>query len=369
MSNKRSVAVIGCGVFGSMIAIKLAEIGMNVTVFEKQKDLLSGASYNNQNRLHLGFHYPRDIETAKQCIRGFKRFREEFEGCIFSNFKNTYFIASEGSLVTPEEYTSFCNNLDLDYELISLESFKPMVRGVDMGVECGEVVYDCHLLKKLVHEKLSKRKIKLKFESQVTNIERQGDGYSLTINNDKLNTFDEVINCTYADVNRLTQQLGFQSQELQYEYTMIPIIEWKHEPVGITIMDGKFMTVLPFGKSGKFLLYHVDYSVIERLVGKNMPEKWLNSKNTPLRSVDKKALFEIMRKKCSEFVPDLINARCVGFLEGPRAVLSKHDCDDARPSIISQHEPGYISVFTGKIDHCIWVADEVGKLLKKIETP
>lgn len=128
------------------------------------------------------------------------------------------------------------------------------------------------------------------------------------------------------------------------------------------------MTVLPFGKSGKFLLYHVDHSVIERVVSKKMPEKWLNLKNTPLSNVDKKVIFETIRKKCSKFVPDLMSARYVGFLEGPRVVLSGHDCDDARPSVINQHEPGYISVFTGKIDHCIWVADEVGSLLKNIET-
>ena len=28
---------------------------------------MQGASLNNQNRLHLGYHYPRDLSTATQC--------------------------------------------------------------------------------------------------------------------------------------------------------------------------------------------------------------------------------------------------------------------------------------------------------------
>ena len=36
-------------------------------------NFLIGASKNNQNRLHLGFHYPRDIKTVYQCIDGFEK--------------------------------------------------------------------------------------------------------------------------------------------------------------------------------------------------------------------------------------------------------------------------------------------------------
>ena len=66
------VAVIGCGTFGASIALKLQREGHEVTVFERLDKPLAGASYNNQNRLHLGFHYPRDAETARQCIRGYE---------------------------------------------------------------------------------------------------------------------------------------------------------------------------------------------------------------------------------------------------------------------------------------------------------
>jgi len=46
MSNEKSVAVVGCGIFGAMIAIRLAELGMKVKVFERNDKPLSGASFN-----------------------------------------------------------------------------------------------------------------------------------------------------------------------------------------------------------------------------------------------------------------------------------------------------------------------------------
>ena len=91
MSRKKQIAILGCGIFGAMIALRLSENGFGVTVFEKELECLRGASFNNQNRLHLGFHYPRDVQTAKQCVRGFSRFCEEFSECIVSGFPNLSF--------------------------------------------------------------------------------------------------------------------------------------------------------------------------------------------------------------------------------------------------------------------------------------
>ena len=86
MSKK--IAVIGCGIFGAMIALKLQEEGHEVSIYERLSEPLLGASFNNQNRLHLGFHYPRDINTAKQCIKGFDDFLSTFPECLNSLYIN-----------------------------------------------------------------------------------------------------------------------------------------------------------------------------------------------------------------------------------------------------------------------------------------
>lgn len=359
----KSVAVIGCGIFGAMTAIRLAQRGAQVTVFERQPEPLMGASFNNQNRLHLGFHYPRDDETARQCIRGFQSFRDEFSDCVLDGFPNAYFIASEGSLTTAEDYLAFCERVGLRYDRIDIATFDPSVQGTDLGVLCDEVVYDCGCLRTLVLERMDKAEVRPRFGVDVTGIARSAQGYSITAGEQDAGTFDAVVNCTYADTNRLTQQLGHAAAQRQFEYTMVPIIDWGRAPVGITVMDGPFMTVLPFGQTGRFLLYHVAHTVVERTVGPQMPSEWLDEATRPSTRVDKNELFERMRSACAKFIPALDQARLAGFLEGPRMVLAKSDATDARPSIVQQYETGYVSVFTGKIDHCMWIADEVADSL------
>ncbi len=61
------IAVIGGGVFGTMIAIRLAELGPSVSLLERLPALMQGTS-SLANRLHFGFHYPRDEETARQTV-------------------------------------------------------------------------------------------------------------------------------------------------------------------------------------------------------------------------------------------------------------------------------------------------------------
>lgn len=363
MSSAKSVAIIGCGAFGAMAALRLAAKGAAVTIFERRDRPLLGASYNNQNRLHLGFHYPRDDETARQSIRGFERFRQEFAPCILGNFPNAYFIASESSLVTPQQYLAFCTRMGLRFERIDPAQFDPVVQGVDLGVLTDEVVYDSAVLADLMLERLQAANIEPRFNVRVNQIERRGSAYRLTVDGAPPRDFDAVVNCTYAEVNTLTEQLGHAVQDYQYEYTMVPIIEWDHPPVGVSIMDGPFMTVLPFGQTGTYLLYHVAHSVIAEHVGPHMPDAWRNKASAPARAVHGAEKFEQIRQACTRFVPALATARLKGFLEGPRMVLAHRHSTDTRPSIVRQHEPGYITAFTGKIDHCMWVADEVAEAL------
>lgn len=364
MSSSMSVAIVGCGIFGAMSALRLAARGAAVTIFERQHRPLLGASYNNQNRLHLGFHYPRDDETARQSIRGFARFREEFAPCILAGFPNAYFVASEGSLVTAQQYLAFCERLGLRYRRIEPARYEPLVQGVDLGVLCDEVVYDSAVLGRLVLERLEAARVERHFDAPVQRIERRvGRGFSLAVAGRAARDFDAVVNCTYANINHLGLQLGHDVAEYQFEYTMVPIIEWAHAPVGVSIMDGPFMTVLPFGHSGRFLLYHVAHSVIAEFVGRQMPEHWTDRTTSPAREADGEALFERILAACTRFVPALATARCSGFLEGPRMVLAHRHKTDARPSIVREREPGYVTAFTGKIDHCIWVADEIAELL------
>jgi hypothetical protein len=364
--SKQHIAVVGCGIFGALCALRLHEAGFVVTVFERNSSPLQGASYNNQNRLHLGFHYPRDLATAEQCIRGFERFMAEFSPCINSSFANGYFIAKQGSFTTPDDYRSFCNKLGVFYKEIDSSTFFTPVVNVGMGLVCNEVVYDSEILGQLVIERLSKAGISVIVDASVETIAETENGYILTLPGNTKKSFDGVVNATYANINRFSHQLGLEVTENQYEYTAVAVIKPDFTvPLGVTIMDGSFMTVLPFGKTGNYLLYHVDHSVIERKTQVFLPQEWLTPDTSPFVTHSKQDFFENMVKTCSYFVPALTHSKYIGHLEGPRMVLARKDATDARPSIINELKPGYITIFSGKIDHCIWVADDVVSLFNK----
>ena len=92
---KKQICIIGGGVFGVSIYIKLKQSGYNCHLIEAKKNLLSGATTNNLNRIHFGFHYPRSLETAKQSKYGYKSFSKFYKNSLIKNFPNYYFIANK----------------------------------------------------------------------------------------------------------------------------------------------------------------------------------------------------------------------------------------------------------------------------------
>ena len=68
------IAIIGAGWFGCHLASELKNDGHSILLFEKEKDIFAGASGNNQNRLHLGYHYPRSESTIVQTINSYNSF-------------------------------------------------------------------------------------------------------------------------------------------------------------------------------------------------------------------------------------------------------------------------------------------------------
>lgn len=359
-----NIAVIGGGVFGVMTAIRLAEMGQSVSLFERLPGLMQGASVN-ANRLHVGFHYPRDAETARQCLRGARAFREDFGAAIIPGVSNAYFIAREGSLTSPVDYLAHCDSLGLHYRVIDPGTFQPPVTNTALGVMTDEVIYTADVLRELMVARLRRSGARTLVDRDVVDIRRDGTrGIEISTREAAPACFDAVVNCAYADINRLTARLSHRIEARHYEYAAVPIIEldWP-ELVSITILDGAFMSLLPFGERGRYLLYHVSHSVIAQSDAPLLDRAWLDPRTSPFTAVDRREWFDRHLERCCHFIPALRSARLTGVVQGPRMVLADREDTDARPSMVTSHEPDYLTVFAGKIDHCTWVADEVAMRL------
>ena len=363
--NRARVAIIGAGLFGSTIAIALSYIGYKVVLLERLPDILMGTTKNNTCRIHQGFHYPRDLNTARMCKINFKKFINTCHEAVLSDFPNIYCISSEGSLTSAQQYLHFCDSVGLTYSKIDLDNYLPIIRDCTLGLSCGEAVLDTDILRRLIITTIQQHdNITVCCNTDILEIRKMVNGYELTTQTKSKMSFDVVINCSYAAINNLTMQLGYKVPKYQFEYTFIPILDLDLPPQGITIMDGPFMTLFPYGKSGKFTLYHVQHSVVATEINNMINKKWLNPETAPFSGMNKSELFKEMLSDCSAFLPILKESKLAGFLEGPRMVLADHDKDDARPSILQDHGENYLTVFSGKLDHFFTIIDSICKALK-----
>ena len=96
--------VIGGGFYGCMIALFLKEHFSNVLLLEKEKDLLTKASYNNQARVHNGYHYPLSFLTALRSHLNYERFIKDFQSAITDTHLMTYAVATNTSKVTTNQF-------------------------------------------------------------------------------------------------------------------------------------------------------------------------------------------------------------------------------------------------------------------------
>ena len=91
------IAIIGGGWVGCHLANKLRDVH-TVTIFEKNAKLFQESSYNNQNRLHRGYHYARNSKTRELCADTFTRFTDDYNFLVEPVFNNAYAIPSESVL-------------------------------------------------------------------------------------------------------------------------------------------------------------------------------------------------------------------------------------------------------------------------------
>ncbi len=93
--QKAKVAIAGAGVYGATTAIRLAEQGHEVHLFDPL-GVLNAASAINQFRIHSGYHYPRSPETIRETMEVRQEFMDTYAPAIVRNSQHYYAIPREG---------------------------------------------------------------------------------------------------------------------------------------------------------------------------------------------------------------------------------------------------------------------------------
>jgi len=355
----KKIAVIGAGVFGCEISIQLAKRGFQVTLIEKERDILLGATSRSVLRLHLGFHYPRDLDTAIQSRLGYRRFLERFPASIDLNFDNFYALAKVGSRVNQLQFLRFSQAAGLQMSQVPLDTPALSNFATDrvQSVYCNkEGVINVENLRKQFLQEMNEFRVEKRFNSEILKVCLISGKWITTDYNNMELDFDFVVRATYGHdrIKFLRAGGGLFSRKFEFQHTLVLDVDVKISRIGMTVIDGDFLTVLPKANQEGHLIYAPAPSVMGRYVGEEYPPSW-DSIADGMISMSESAIKNRFKEWFKSDDPVTVRNRLVTI----RAIDSEVKETDRRVSQVYMRAKHFIDVNSGKIDHCVGIATDV----------
>ena len=370
MNTQRCTAdavIVGGGFYGSAIAIYLAKTrGLSrVLLLEREGELLIRASYNNQARVHNGYHYPRSFTTAFRSRVNFPRFVCDWPKAIKRDFANLYAIARRNSKVTTKQFERFCHEIGAKLRPADLslkQLFEPQLIEEVFLVE--EFSFDSTQLAQWAIKELQEAGVEVHLSTLATAISILPGDKNLTVRVQNKSgavsslTGRYIFNCTYSGLNQYTGNFMSTHSSLKHEVTEIALMQMPNilNEVGVTVMDGPFFSATPFPSRGLHALSHVRFT----------PHfSWKDERgvNPYKRLEEYKRISRVDRmvRDAARYLPSILNSRYVDSLFEVKTVLIKNEGDDGRPILFEKHTelPGCYSILGGKMDN---IYDVLAKL-------
>ncbi len=374
MSEKYDKIIIGAGLYGLYSALFCARQGDNVLVLECDDAPFRRATYINQARVHMGYHYPRSISTALKSRGYFERFNKDYGFCILSSFDQVYATSACFSWTNADEFRKFCRDADIRCDDLPVSRyFKPgMCDGAYMTTE---YTYDAVMLRDYFVGQLAPlSNVHIRYSADITSIERDSDRYVVSTSDGGRFASSFVLNATYASVNQIHDLCGFEPFRIKYELCEIILctVSDRLSNTGITVMDGPFFSIMPFGKTGLHSLTSVTFTPhvasYEQLPtfscqnnsgGFCSPAKLGNCDDCPARPA---SAWPYMSALARKYMRDELGFEYVSSLFSMKPILKASEIDDSRPTVVRKlsDSPVFYSVLSGKIN-TVYDLDEVLK--------
>jgi glycine/D-amino acid oxidase-like deaminating enzyme len=360
--------IIGGGFYGAAIALYLArQRGFRkILLIEREAELLTRASYNNQARVHNGYHYPRSFTTAYRSRINLPRFVRDWPQAIKQDFTKLYAIARRNSKVTVRQFERFCREIGA-----SIQPAEPSLRSlfephlIEEVFRVEEYVFDSNKLAEWAWRELDETGVKVRLKMRVTGIAR-GEDQALRVALQALNGDEEqvsckyVFNCTYSGLNQFRGEFPGTQTELKHEITEMALMQMPPAlmDLGITVMDGPFFSIMPFPARGLHTLSHVRYTP-----HLHWKDECGIDPYRKLDDYDRITHVDRMVRDVGRYLPEVFGAKYVESLFEIKTVLVKNEGDDGRPILFEKHSalPGCYSILGGKIDNIYDVLEKLDK--------
>lgn len=382
--------IIGAGLYGLYSAEFCGKQGEKVLVLEYDGAPFMRATYINQARVHMGYHYPRSYSTAIKSAGYFERFNEDYGFCIHSSFEKIYATSAAFSWTNADQFKKFCLNSHIRCDEVSPNKyFNPGM--CDGTFSTKEYTYDASILKEyFMNQILKYPKIEIKYNVRIESIIQTETNFEIKLSNGEVYTTEFLLNATYASTNQIINKIkntviSGKNDEEQYrnkyepfriKYELCEIILCKVNEnlnkVGITVMDGPFFSIMPFGNTGYHSLTSVtftphvtSFNCLPQFDCQLTSEGYCSSSqlgNCNDCIAKPESAWVYMSSMAKKYLREEYKFDYVGSLFSMKPILQASEIDDSRPTVIKQFSdsPTFISVLSGKIN-TVYDLDEVLK--------
>ncbi len=369
--EKFDAVVLGGGIFGCYAALYLAGKGARVALIEKERQLFQKASLANQARLHGGYHYPRSIATAALSDAHKVRFTLEHRQFVNSSFEKYYAIDRFGSFTDAGQFERFCQYLKIpctripEHPLFNFQRLEALYLTTEFS-------FDPVLLRNFyVHKVETTPEITVRKSVRLESVTKTADSWLMAFQNaeplqpDPAIHYESpiVINATYAATNAVNRLFGVRDLDLTHEISEIAFLtseQFKNK--GLTVMDGPFSSIMPFGLSGFLSLSSVAYTH-HKISYDNLPQFDCQVPEDPSCVPDapgicttcprrpKSNAYKMMRQMQQYFTDAAQFTHWFSYFT-IKSKLKTSYIDDGRPTDISvlSEKPRLICLFAGKVN-------------------
>ena len=358
--QKVDCIIIGAGIFGLYAASLLVKRGQKVAIIDKSIRPFSRASAINQARVHNGYHYPRSYDTAEKVADYYNRFVRDFDFAINNSFEQVYAIASSGSKTSAQDFINFCEKVNIPLKKVNPDLYfkTGSVEAAFLTLECS---FDFAKIRDFLMNKINTF-ANYYYGTSIQSVEKRNPSYDVVLENNIHLSAPFVINASYAGINEVIDKFDQQFFNLKYELCEMALCEVsrRFKNLGITVMDGDFFSIMPFGSSNLHVLtsvghtpHDVSYDKIPNF--KNNAEQSICEMHGVSKCIvcsqNLNSAWNKMYKLSQSFLKPDFRIKHKDSKFEIKTILKASENDDSRPTIIKHHttDPTFISVLSGKI--------------------
>lgn len=363
--------IIGAGIYGLYSATRCAKRGQRILVLERDSNAFMRATYINQARVHMGYHYPRSKMTALKSAHYFQRFCKDYGFCIKKDFKQIYATSAALSWTNAEAFQKFCDDSSIPCKRIDEREY--FNNGLcDGAFLTEEYTYDAIILRDYFLSELEKvGSVDILYNQAIENIYKKDLNWIVTSSGNQYKT-PFILNATYAGINEIQKMMNFDTFNIKYELCEIILCEVddRLKDIGLTVMDGPFFSIMPFGKTGYHSLTSVTFTPHITSYDETATFKCQSRSNgtcSPMHlancnycAAKPQSAWPYMSQLARKYMLPELKFKYAKSLFSMKPILKVAEIDDSRPTMIKveRRKPTFVSVFSGKIN-TIYDLDEV----------